>query len=265
MAFDAGKAIAYLDLDGSKFTRGIGSAKQALTDLMDKSLSTSSKLKSLGGGMSSVGRIMSIGSAAILTAATAAGTMSVNLDTAARKVATIADQSVMGIAQVKDQTRALGAELGVMPTELSEALYNTISATNDTKSAMGVVEIATKAAVGGFTDATTAVDGLTTVVNAYGMQGAASVRAVSDQMLVAQNYGKTTFGEIAAGIGNVIPLAAQLKVGTGELFGAIAALTRQGIGTSESITGLKATFANIIKPSSEAAKLAKTFSPQARG
>ncbi|MEG1514037.1 MAG: phage tail tape measure protein [Clostridia bacterium] len=256
---DAGGAMAYLDLDVTGFKRGISLAKQLTSDLSSHALSASSKVKALGGAMSAAGKLGSGLTAVLLSAGTAAGTMSVHLDTAARKVATIADAQVMSLGQIKNETRALGAELGVMPNQLNEALYNTISATNDTASAMGTVEIATKAAVGGFTDATTAVDGLTTVTNAYGMQGAASVKKVSDQMLVAQNYGKTTFGEIASGIGNVIPLAAQLRIGTDELFGAIAALTRQGIGTSESITGLKAAFGGIIKPTAEAQKQAKAL------
>ncbi|MEG2136436.1 MAG: phage tail tape measure protein [Clostridia bacterium] len=256
---DAGGAMAYLDLDVTGFKRGISLANQLTSDLSSHALSASSKVKALGGAMSAAGKLGSGLTAVLLSAGTAAGTMSVHLDTAARKVATIADAQVMSLGQIKNETRALGAELGVMPNQLNEALYNTISATNDTASAMGTVEIATKAAVGGFTDATTAVDGLTTVTNAYGMQGAASVKKVSDQMLVAQNYGKTTFGEIASGIGNVIPLAAQLRIGTDELFGAIAALTRQGIGTSESITGLKAAFGGIIKPTAEAQKQAKAL------
>lgn len=60
-------------------------------------------------------------------------------------------------------------------------------------------------------------------------------------------------------MGNVIPIAAQLNVSTQELFGSIAVLTKNGIRTSEAITGLKAAYSNILKPSSEAAKLAQSL------
>ena len=60
-------------------------------------------------------------------------------------------------------------------------------------------------------------------------------------------------------MGNVIPIAAQLNVSTQELFGSIAVLTKNGIRTSEAITGLKAAYSNILKPSAEAAKLAQSL------
>ena len=78
-------------------------------------------------------------------------------------------------------------------------------------------------------------------------------------MLLAQNFGKTSFGEMAQSMGNVIPIAAQLNVSTQELFGSIAVLTKNGIRTSEAITGLKAAYSNILKPSAEAAKLAQSL------
>ncbi len=94
-------------------------------------------------------------------------------------------------------------------------------------------------------------------MNAYGLQGTEALQSVSDQMLMAQNFGKTTFGEMASGIGNVIPIASALEVSTEELFASLATLTKSGIGTSEAITGMKAAMSNIIKPSSEAAKMAE--------
>ena len=116
----------------------------------------------------------------------------------------------------------------------------------------------TIAAKAGFTDTTTAVNGVTTVLNAYG-KSAEEATAVTDQMLLAQNFGKTSFGEMAQSMGNVIPIAAQLNVSTQELFGSIAVLTKNGIRTSEAINGLKAAYSNILKPSAEAAKLAQSL------
>jgi hypothetical protein len=44
-----------------------------------------------------------------------------------------------------------------------------------------------------------------------------------------------------------------------EMFAAIGALTKGGIATSEAVTGLKAAMSNIIKPTTEASKLAETL------
>jgi hypothetical protein len=118
----------------------------------------------------------------------------------------------------------------VAATDVAAGLYDMISANGDTANSLEYMRIATKASIGGFAEQSVAVDGLTTVMNAYGMTGAESMQKVSDEMLTAQNYGKTTFGEMASSIGAVIPLAAQLQTGTDELFGSLAVLTKHHAG-----------------------------------
>lgn len=53
------------------------------------------------------------------------------------------------------------------------------------------------------------------------------------------------------------PVANSLNVQTDELFSSIAILTKNGIQTSSAITGLKAAYSNILKPTSDASKMAK--------
>ena len=77
--------------------------------------------------------------------------------------------------------------------------------------------------------------------------------------MVAQNFGKTTFGELASSMGQVTPIANSLNVSTNELLSSIAVLTKNGIATSQSVTGLKAAYSNILKPTSDAQKTAKSL------
>ncbi|KOR24204.1 phage tail tape measure protein [Clostridium sp. L74] len=108
----------------------------------------------------------------------------------------------------------------------------------------------------GFTETSTAVDGLTTVLNSYGLE-ADKATDISNQMLICQNLGKTTFGELASAVGKITPITAQLGVTTEELFSSLASTTAQGLATSESVTALKAAMSNIIKPSKEAGEAAE--------
>lgn len=62
---------------------------------------------------------------------------------------------------------------------------------------------------------------------------------------------------MASSMGKVIPIASSLNVSTEDLFGSIAVLTKNGIATSEAVTGLKAAYSNILKPSADASKTAK--------
>lgn len=192
----------------------------------------------------------------IAGAAVAAVKMSNDFTNAMAKVATIADTTAVPLDVLSKQVIKLSNVVGVGVTEIAEAQYQAISAGVQTARSVEFVETAIKAAKGGFTDATTAVDGLTTVLNAYGLEASRATN-ISDQMLVAQNFGKTSFGDMASSMGKVIPIASSLNVSTEELFSSIAVLTKNGIGTSEAVTGLKAAYSNILKPTADAAKVSK--------
>lgn len=149
-------------------------------------------------------------------------------------------------------------DMGVAAKETADATYQMASAVGYLDSKVSsYVGVATKATIGGFTDTKTAVDVLTTVMNSYGDQSVEAMKRYSDQMLIAQNLGKTTFGEIAESLGRVVPIAAQLNITTEELFSSYAVLTKNGIATREATTGLKAIISNIIKPTAEATAKAK--------
>lgn len=219
----------------------------------------SKKIGEAGKKVTDAGKKMSAGvTAPIVGAGAAAGKLAMDFEDSMAKVSTIADTTQVPIKDLKDGIVNLSSQTGQSVDELSEAMYQAISASVDTGDAVDFLDTAVKAAVGGFTDNATAVDGLTSVLNSYGME-ASNVNSVANQMLITQNLGKTTFGELASSIGQVTPIAASLGITTEELFSSLAATTAQGLGTSESITALKAAMSNIIKPSNEAAKAAETL------
>lgn len=239
-----------------KFTSPMSHTIKAMTEAtaegnrMRKSIANAGKtIQSVGQGVSAAVTMPIIG------AGVACGKMASDFENGIAKVSTIADTSVMSIDQIKRATLDLSNQLGVSVTDISEAQYNAISAGAATEKSLDLVSTAVKAAKAGFTDTATAVDGLTTVYNSFG--GAVDYEKLSDQMLQTQNYGKTTFGELASSIGQVTPVANSLNVSTDELFSSIAILTKNGIATSSAITGLKAAYSNILKPTSDASKTAK--------
>lgn len=242
-----------------QFTPVLNQAQKSISQVSKQAERAGKQIGKMGKTIESTG--ISI-TTKVTTPLLAMGTMAINtansFEDSMAKVSTIADTTVKPLSVLKKEIIELSNNTGVAFTELAEAQYQAISAGVETASSVKFVETAVKASKGGFTDTTTAIDGLTTVLNAYGLE-ADRVTDISDQMMLAQNFGKTTFGEMASSLGNVIPTAAQLSVTTEELFSSIATLTKQGIGTSEAITGLKAAFSNIIKPSTEAAKMADSL------
>ena len=89
-----------------------------------------------------------------------------------------------------------------------------------------------------FTSSSSAVDILTTALNAYGL-GADKAGHVSDVLLTTQNLGKTSVDELSASMGRVIPLAAAYKVNVENLSSGLAIMTANGIATAEATTYTK--------------------------
>lgn len=150
----------------------------------------------------------------------------------------------------------MAVQYGSAPTAQVKAYYEAISAGIDEgAAAFEALHAANKLAVGGLTTIEVAIDGLTSVLNAYQVQGLAAADA-SDAMFVAMKAGKLTIDELASNIGTVAPTAAAVGVSFDELTASIAAITTVGVNTPQAVTQINAALTALIKPSSEASKLA---------
>jgi TP901 family phage tail tape measure protein len=245
----------------------VGGAAKRSGDDAEKS---GGKWKSLGGTVAQAGegiakagvqiaKVAAAAVAAVSGLALALGKKAVEaaieFEDSLAKVATIADTAAVPLNELSEAVLKASNKTGIAATEINEALYQAISAGADTADALGLVETAMKAAKGGFTDSATAIDGLTSVLNAYNLETSDADR-IANQFLVTQNKGKTTFGELAQSIGSVAPTASAAGVATNDLMASLAALTANGIDTSAAVTGMKTALSNIIKPSKEASDLA---------
>lgn len=159
-------------------------------------------------------------------------------ETSTAMVATIADTSQKSLSDISKEVRIYSNETGEAASDMAEATYQAISASVNTADAASFAGTATKLAVGGFTSATTAVDVLTTAINAYGL-AASDATQLSDYLITTQNLGKTSVDQLAQSVGKVIPLASAYNVQMDNLSSAYAVLTANGIATAESGTYLK--------------------------
>ncbi len=155
-----------------------------------------------------------------------------------KKISTIADTSKVSLAQISSDIMKLSRDTGIFVGNLEEAAYSALSASVDTADAVEFTATATKLAGGGFTSSATAVDVLTTALNAYQLEASQAGR-ISDMLITTQNLGKTTVDELAASVGKVIPLASAYGVEMDNLSAAYAELTKGGIATAEAGTYLK--------------------------
>lgn len=111
------------------------------------------------------------------------------VETVSAKIATIADTSQTSIDEINRSVLALSNDTGQAAADLLDSVYESISSGVETADAVAFVDRANKLAVSGFTSATTAVDVLTTALNAYGLE-VDQVSQISDYLITTQNLGK---------------------------------------------------------------------------
>ena len=142
--------------------------------------------------------------------------------------------------------------VGRLSDETVPALYQAISAGISDDNVFQFLETASDAALGGVTELETAVDGISSVMNAYG-QDVISAAQASDLMFTAVKGGKTTFDELSRSLFQVIPTAASLQLEFGNVTAALATMTAQGTPTTVATTQLRQLLVELSKDGSEAA------------
>ena len=197
-----------------------------------------------------------IGTTAFLANAIRATTQ---FQTAIAEVSTLIDAAVFDINELEQAALDQASAFGQDPQRQARALYQIISSgAQDAAEATTILNAANRLAIGGVTDVAIAADGLSSILNAYGL-AAQDAADVSDILFVAVREGRTTVQELSTTLGRVAPIAASAGVGFDELAASVAALTTGGISTAEAVTGVRAILAAIIRPTSEAAQFAESL------
>ena len=151
------------------------------------------------------------------------------------KMSTLFDTTQTSVSDLSKEFLSLSKKTGLSATELAEAGYQALSAGQSVEDVAGFVETAGNLAKAGFTSTTTAVDVLTTAMNAYGEQ-AGTAEEISNKLVRTQNLGKTTVDELASSMGKIIPTASSMGVNIDNLTSGYVSLTKQGIATAEATT-----------------------------
>lgn len=217
MAFDF-SVTGNTKLDTSGFTQGVSSMTVAAGTLIADLVKTASS------------QLTNLAQSAIRNGSV--------YETSLAKVGTIADLGKLSIQKLGSQITDMSNTMGIAATDIAEATYQAISAGQDTANAVEFAGQAAKLATAGFTSTTSAVDILTTTLNAYGLS-ADQATHVSDVLLTTQNLGKTSVDELSSSMGKVIPLAAAYNVSVENLSSGLAVMTANGIATAEATTYTK--------------------------
>ncbi len=169
-------------------------------------------------------------------------------------VATLLDGDVKKrVAELGDEVLAVSNKTGASTDDLTDGLYNVISAFGDSADSIKIMETAAKAAVAGNATTTDSINLLSAVMKGYGDTSAEMAGKVADMAFQTVKLGQTTFPELAASMGKVIPVANAMGVNVEELFGYMATFTGVTGSAPEVVTQLKGVLAGFMKPGKEMA------------
>ena len=214
-------------------------------------------VQEFGGKIETVGKKVSVASAAPAAALGASVKLASDYTDAVAKVGTVADLQSVSLEKLRDDMLQLSTETGRGAGEIADATYQAISASVDTADAVSFVGTSVGLAKAGFLETADAVDVLTTIINAYGLEASDAGR-LSDILIQTQNDGKTTVNELSQSMGQVIPLASAYGVNIENLAASYAQLTKNGVATAQAGTYLKSMLNELGDSGSDVGEILKS-------
>lgn len=178
-----------------------------------------------------------------------------SFDTAMRRANTMALQSGEAYDRLRGQIVSMSKEIPLVRDELANGLYETISNGVPENNWISFLDRSARAAAGGCADLSTTVGTTATIIKTYSLAWD-QAQAVQDRMQMTAKKGKTSIAELGQALPRVSGSAAQLGVQLDELMAVFATTTGVTGNTSEVSTQLAAVLNSLIKPTSEASKMA---------
>jgi TP901 family phage tail tape measure protein len=214
-----------------------------VSDFQEKMEDSVKRIDKLGKNMKEIGQglttrvtlpLVGVGAAAI-----AAGTQ---LNAGMANVASLGVASER-VTELKSAVQEMAIDVGKSTGDLADGLYQVISAFGDSADTVAILETNSKAAAAGLATTTDAINLTSAVTKGYGDVSAEAVRHAADLAFQTVRLGQTTFPELAAAIGAVVPISASLGVAQEELF----AIMATGTGVTGSASEVATQFRGILQ------------------
>ena len=259
MAFDAGRAVAYLTMDTSQYSEGISAATKLLGQLTDSGLSASTRLQSLGDAAKQLGTTLTT---AVTAPTMAVGAMAVKtftgFDDAIKQVQATMAAGEEDVAKLTAAAKQMGATTRYSASEAAEALnYLALAGYNADQACQSLPQVLALAQAGGM-DLAYASDLATDAMSALGL-GISDLSRFTDQMARTAQKSNTSVSQLGEAILTVGGTARQLAGGTVELNTQLGILADNGIKGAEGGTALRNIILSLTAPTDQAAKLMQAY------
>lgn len=189
------------------------------------------------------------------------GSVAADFEKGMAKVSTLVDTNEVDMKQLSKNAKEMAKSFGFSTSSVSEGMYQALSAGVEASQIGKFMETAGKMAVGGSIDMATAINGMTSAVNAYGAANL-SAETASDIMFQTANRGKTDVGQLAASLSNVTPIASAVGVKFADVSAAIATMTYSGTPTAQATTQIRAALGELSKDGTKTSQMFRRLTGQ---
>lgn len=162
------------------------------------------------------------------------------------------------LAALQGGIESLSVSFGKSAHDLTEGMYDILSAAVAVGDSLNFLTIATKASIAGLTSVAISVDVLTSILNAYG-KTVEQMSYISDILFQTVIRGKLRFEDLASAMGYIAPISANLGVEFKEIAAALSTVTRQGQHVDMATRGLALGLQNIADITPKAAEAAQRY------
>lgn len=219
-----------LDLQGDKFIK----ASQKFSKVGEAMEKAGYKLKDMGEYAQKAGAI-------IVTASAGLAKLASGAEMGFAKVNTLAKDSGKSLQRFRDSVYDLSNNTGQNIEDLSNSIYNAISAGVSYTDSVKFMDEVNKVAVAGFGDINDAVSAMTSLMNIYGYT-VDDVSGISDKLFLAQEKGVLTVGQLSGVLGESASTAKAYNVDLDNLLSGYVALTKAGINVEQSNSKMQSLF-----------------------
>lgn len=227
--------------------RAVDQLSGPLSDISDK-------MKNMGRRMQSTGvQAIALGGA-MAAPAIAALKMASDFEDSLVNIAALTNTPADAVEHLREEILEMAKVIPKSPSELGAAAYFILSSgVDDVNKAMAILEMSAKASSAGLGETKIIADALTSVMNAYGLS-ADEASFATDTLVNIVKLGKGEPEDLAASLGHVIPIAAQMGVEFQQVGAVLATLTNTGLDAAESVTAIRGIMNQILSPTEAATK-----------
>lgn len=222
--------------------------KKAIDESNKKLDDFSKKTKDANELFGKVAKQATIATTAIAALGAAAAKLAVEFNKGFGAVQTLIPGATERIQELQKNVLELSPAVGKTTKDLTDGLYEVISAFGDTADSAKNLELAAKGATAGGATTKDAIALLSAVTKAYGDTTNAAQKKVSDLAFTTVKLGQTNFPELAASMQRVTSMSKTLGVSQEEMFAVFSSGTGVIGGAAEVATKLSAVYTELQKP-----------------